>query len=549
MLSRRSFLTTAGVTAAAVSPLLSGLTVTPATAAAPWLPISLQNNSGNATVYAYISGADSTGWPGFVASDGRFHRLPNPSANLTPAPDYSFQLGPSGSAPTTLTLLDYVIGGRVWFSVGKKIQFFVNPGSVPGLVQPGLTSSDPNWQTNWTFCEFTYNSANLYANISYVDMVALPVSMQSTGSAGNQSVSPLPTGALGSIASGLRAQHTADGAPWDQLVATDSSGGVLRVLSPTHSPTDFGSYWNSYLNSVWNYYQTHTLTIDTQSGYGEFSGTVVNNVLTFAGLNTNGVPFTKPSAADIFGCASGPLYNSGGDARGAVTARLGAALNRSTLLAGGGSSQPNGVSPSQYYQTATTNHYARLVHKYATIGYAFPYDDVGPTGAAPVDGHLQDAAPTSWAISLGAGSGGTQPPSGGVSAYSTIQAETFSAQSGTATETCSDSGAGSDVGWISAGDWLKYSAVDFGSTSAFQFVARLASGAAGGVSGAIEARLDSTTGTKIAEIDIASTGGWQSWRTVPANIVASATGVHDLYLVFVGSMSDFVNVNWFTFTK
>ncbi|HEY3477739.1 MAG TPA: beta-1,3-glucanase family protein [Streptomyces sp.] len=528
-----------------------------ASAATASLPISLKNNSGSGTVYAYISGSDSTGWPGFVTSSGHFQRLPSPSSVLTSVADYSIALGASGSAPTTFTLQDYVIGGRVWFSVGKKIQFFVNPpggnGGVPGLVQPGFTSSDPNWLTNWTFCEFTYNSANLYANISYVDMVALPVSMATTGSGGAQSVSPLPSGALASIASGLQAQHAADGAPWDRLVATDSSGAALRILAPAHSPVDFGGYWSNYLDRVWSYYQSHTLTINGQGSIGSYSGTVSGDTLVFAGLNTNGVPFTKPSAVDIFGCASGPLYNSGGDARGAVAARLAAALNRSSLLVSGGGNQPDGVSPSGYYTDATTNHYARLVHKYATIGYAFPYDDVGPTGSAPVDGHIQDGAPTSWTIALGPGAGsGTNPPpgGGGTGAYGTIQAESYSAQSGTQTESCSDSGGGQDVGYISNGDWLKYSALDFGSSSPAQFVARLASGAAGGVSGAVQVRVGSTTGMKIAEIDFGNNGGWQNWQTVPSNITGSVTGVHDVYLVFSsGSSADFVNVNWFSFTK
>jgi hypothetical protein len=558
MVSRRSFVTAAGALAAAAasSPLWASSITPKAAAAGASLPISLANNSGSGTVYAYISGSDSTGWPGFVTPDGRFQRLPSPSAVLTPAPDYAIALGASGSPATTFTLQDYVIGGRVWFSVGKKIQFFVNPpgggGGVPGLVQPGFTSSDPNWLTNWTFCEFTYNSANLYANISYVDMVALPVSMATTGSGGNQSVSPLPAGALASIASGLQAQAAADGAPWNQLVATDASGAVLRVLAPAHSPTDFGGYWNSYLDRVWSYYQSHPLTINGQGSIGSYTGTVSGDTLVFSGLNTNGVPFTKPSAVDIFGCASGPLYNSGGDARGAVAARLAAALNRSSLLVSGGNNQPDGVQPSGYYTDAITNHYARLVHKYATIGYAFPYDDVGPTGAAPVDGHIQDGAPTSWTITLGpgAGSGSTPPPSGGTGAYSTIQAESYSAQSGTQTESCTDTGGGQDVGYVSNGDWLKYQAVDFGSTSPLQFVARLASGAPAGVSGAIQVRIDSAGGTKIAEIDYGSSGGWQNWQTVPANVTTRVTGVHDVYLTFAsGSTADFVNVNWFTFTK
>ena len=541
MLSRRTFVT-AGLTTAAVA-----LTA-PRALAATALPLILQNNSGNNTVYAYISGSDSSGWPVFVTGDGQFHRLPNPSSPVTPIPDYSIPLGASGSQ-VRLTLPDYVIGGRVWFSVGNRIQFFVNPGGVPGLVQPGFTSSDPNWNTNWSFCEFTYNSANLYANISYVDMVAMPVSMASTGVLGSQSVSPLPAGALGSIAAGLRAQHGTDGAPWDQLVVTDSSGAAVRVLSPGHSPTDFGGYWNNYLNAVWNHYTTTPLTINGQGSIGSYSGTVSGGAIVFGGLNTNGVPFTKPSAIDIFGCASGPLYNSGGDARGAIAARLAAALNRSSLLVGGGNNQPDGVGPAQYYTDPTTNHYARLVHQYATIGYAFPYDDVGPTGAQPVDGHLQDPAPTSWTVSLGAttGGGGTTPP-GGTSAYSTIQAESYSAQSGTQSEACSDTGGGQDVGYISNGDWLKYSGVDFGSSSPNQFVARLASGAAAGVSGAIRARVDSVTGPVLAEIDFGNNGGWQQWQTVPANMAAAVTGVHDLYLAFAGSSSDFVNVNWFTFT-
>ena len=555
MVSRRSFVTAVGagaVAAAASSPLWSSTLSPRASAATPSLPISLKNNSGSSsTVYAYISGSDSSGWPGFVTSSGHFQRLPNPSSVVTPIADYSIPLGASGSAATTFTLQDYVIGGRVWFSVGQKIQFFVNPGGVPGLVQPGFVSSDPNWGTNWTFCEFTYNSANLYANISYVDMVSLPISMASTGSGGNQSVNPLPSGALASIASGLQAQHAADGAPWDQLVATDSSGTALRILAPSHSPTDFGGYWNNYLNSVWSHYQSNTLTINGQGSIGSYSGRVSGDTLVFSGLNTNGVPFTKPSAVDIFGCASGPLYNSGGDARGAIAARLAAALNRSSLLVSGGNNQPDGVTSSGYYTDATTNHYARLVHQYANVGYAFPYDDVGPTGAAPVDGHIQDGAPTSWTISLGpgAGSGTTPPGGGGTGAYATIQAESYSAQSGTQTETCNDTNGGQDVGYIANGDWLKYSALDFGSSSPAQFTARLASGAASGVSGAIQVRLDSTTGTKIAEIDFGNNGGWQSWQTVPANITGSVTGVHDVYLVFAGSTSDFVNVNWFSFTK
>ncbi len=129
-----------------------------------------------------------------------------------------------------------------------------------------------------------------------------------------------------------------------------------------------------------------------------------------------------------------------------------------------------------------------------------------------------------------------------------IQAETFTDQSGIGTEPTSDTGGGQDVGWIGNGDWLRYDRVDFGTTPATQFLARVASGAADGVSGLVEVHLDSRSNPAIGSFAIANTGSWQTWRTVPANLAAT-TGVHTVYLDFVsGASADFVNVNWFQFT-
>lgn len=75
----------------------------------------------------------------------------------------------------------------------------------------------------------------------------------------------------------------------------------------------------------------------------------------------------------------------------------------------------------------------------------------------------------------------------------------------------------------------------------------MAGGAAGGVSGLVEVRLDNPASAPVGSFSVASTGGWQSWRTVPANITA-VTGTHDVYLTFTsGQPADFVNVNWFDF--
>lgn len=145
------------------------------------------------------------------------------------------------------------------------------------------------------------------------------------------------------------------------------------------------------------------------------------------------------------------------------------------------------------------------------------------------------------------GSGTTTPPTGNRDAYSAIQAESYDSQAGVSTETTTDTGGGSDIGYVANGDWALYKGVNFGSTAATQFYARVASGAASGVSGLVQVRLDSPSNSPIGSFSVANTGGWQTWTTVPANI-SSVTGTHDVYLTFSsGQSADFVNVNWFDF--
>ncbi|MFI9817886.1 glycosyl hydrolase [Saccharothrix variisporea] len=164
----------------------------------------------------------------------------------------------------------------------------------------------------------------------------------------------------------------------------------------------------------------------------------------------------------------------------------------------------------------------------------------GPSGSSTDSGSGSTPTTTTTTTTT------TAPPAGR-DAFATIQAESYDQHNGLATETTSDTGGGSNVSHIANGDWALYRGVDFGSRTATQFSARVASGAAGGVSGLVEIRLGSPTGTVVGSFAIANTGGWQSWRTVPANLTAT-TGRHDVYLTFTsGQPADFVNVNWLTF--
>ncbi|MGW2915667.1 glycoside hydrolase family 16 protein [Streptomyces asoensis] len=196
--------------------------------------------------------------------------------------------------------------------------------------------------------------------------------------------------------------------------------------------------------------------------------------------------------------------------------------------------------------TNATNHGYFVILNVA-MGGGFPDAFGGGLDGDTVPGHPMVVDYVQVLQAAGGGSGTTPPPTGSRDAYGTIQAESYDSQSGTITETTTDTGGGQNIGALANGDYALYKGVTFGSTPATQFSARVAGGAASGVSGLVEVRLDSRTATPVGSFAVGNTGGWQSWRTIPANI-SSVTGTHDVYLTFTsGQPADFVNVNWFTF--
>jgi glucosylceramidase len=151
---------------------------------------------------------------------------------------------------------------------------------------------------------------------------------------------------------------------------------------------------------------------------------------------------------------------------------------------------------------------------------------------------------------------GTQSGSSPMASTSQIQASSFSSTSGKnvlgdnttfglQTETTSDTNGGYDLGFSSDGDYVVYKNVDFGA-GVSGVSARLA--CAGNCGGALEFHLDSLSGTLAASVTIPATAGWQTWNTATAPV--SATGVHDVYIVFkapLSGTSSLGNFNWFQF--
>lgn len=232
--------------------------------------------------------------------------------------------------------------------------FAVNPG--PGLVEPSVfNQSDPNINTNFGFAEFTFNASQLFANISYVDFVGPPISLTLTDTSGAvQHIAGLPANGMQTIASGLIAQTAKDTRRWSSLIVNNSSGQLLRILSPNSgillNPTWFQTYWTDYINQVYSQYTSQALTVDTQASFGNVTAQVGSK----GNLNFgNNILFAKPTSADIFSCSTGPFATGSNAETNTIIPRLAAAFNRSTLLLT--YNIPDGAGPTQYYTNATTN--------------------------------------------------------------------------------------------------------------------------------------------------------------------------------------------------
>jgi len=222
--------------------------------------ITLRNQTTSNTIFAHITGIPVDGSKSgicFMKSDGKTsYYPPNPEADLTlVTEDIATPLAAPGSSSPTQVTIPQLASGRICFSIDKPLKFFVNKG--PALVQPSITNaSDPNYNTLWGFCEFTLNGDGLFANISYVDFVALPIAMSLNNASGTKTeVLGMPADGMATVCKALVEQSKADGAPWDQLIFSNLEQ-PIRVLSPYNAmATDgnkFSGYWEPYIDQVWD---------------------------------------------------------------------------------------------------------------------------------------------------------------------------------------------------------------------------------------------------------------------------------------------------------
>ena len=101
---------------------------------------------------------------------------------------------------------------------------------------------------------------------------------------------------------------------------------------------------------------------------------------------------------------------------------------------------------------------------------------------------------------------------------------------------------------LTNGNYLEYPGVNFGSGSS-QFDARVASGAAGGVSGLVEVVLDNPSNAPVGSFAVGNTGGWSSLEDRSGQHLQGDRNPHGLPGVLSGASGSppFVSLHYFSF--
>lgn len=119
----------------------------------------------------------------------------------------------------------------------------------------------------------------------------------------------------------------------------------------------------------------------------------------------------------------------------------------------------------------------------------------------------------------------------------TLEAENYTQSEGVQLENCSEGG--QNVGWIDAGDWMKYN-VNVQTTGNYLVEYRVASAVGGGV-----INLEQNDGaTLLGSVNVPNTNNWQGWETVSHTVYLDAGEQSIAIGVPVGGF----NINWMKFT-
>ncbi|MDQ2772867.1 MAG: beta-1,3-glucanase family protein, partial [Bacteroidota bacterium] len=420
--------------------------------------------------------------------------------------------------PNRTFTLPYIAGCRVYISRGQQLYFyfFGANGAPSGYTAPNPQSpTDPNTGILYETIELTNNGGGFFGNTTRVDAFAYPMGLELYGNGYYKK-----TGELKSAAD-IVAAYKAN-VPAEFQGTVNNATGVISFPSKTAAFYDgtngttagpYGNYFKPYLDAIWAKYRNEDLIFNAGNA-GVFRGRVgADNRLVVVGQSgayngRTGIITREPTTQEAFEGKGVLATRTGdGDCDLVVQAQITAAVNRHIIsTAAGAAGQQNFYNVAGFYGAAPMNYYARFWHlpgiSVDNLSYGFAYDDVADQSAT-----LQTPQPSKVVATFG-GFAGQAPTAQAIPGR--IEAESFATQSGTLTETTTDTGGGLNVDYFETNDWLDYS-VNVATAGSYTVGFRVAS-----ANGGATLQLRNSSGGVLGSISVGNTGGWQSWQTINA---------------------------------
>ncbi len=283
---------------------------------------------------------------------------------------------------------------RLYISLDKKMVMrgIVDGAGNIGVVQPDLNNpSDANASTIYDWIEYTVAPGAFWGNTTQVDQFGFPITMEMYNDSGSSYASFKKVG--------ITETREAIFSAFENIAQAEFRGLVqrpYRIVAPCKGDfrvgRAYGTYMNSYVDQVWNYYKTNTLSFDHP--LGRFNGRVLSdNRFEFTRTSDGGKFYVsgKPNNDELFE-GSGVLA-TGNTVELALQAQLCAALNRHIAQ-----SPASWATASAYYPAGPANYYAKFWHDHNIDGkaYGFCYDDVADHSTL-----IESHAPRGLVIGIG----------------------------------------------------------------------------------------------------------------------------------------------------
>lgn len=406
----------------------------PMSAIASYLPLQLVNNTkiaDDSAVYIVVKATDpSTKKQCLVHFDKDGNGTCEDVTAQTQFSNYSYALSTlPADGSNRLVHLPKVDSGRIYFSVGTPMDLYIdasNPGSIAVVDPDGFKPRDVNYYTLFDKIEFSYNDMGAWVNPTAVDFFSLPIGLQLPGSTSGFTQAGLTqtrAAILNQVQTTFNDNDKTASKIWNtlflnyqddqgtntvlRLVATGKAMVSIPDVKPfdSHYLSNQQAYGFSYIDFLWTYYQTNTLTVDCSELAGNpqapkldnyiFTGRVIGQQFIFTNqTGTYSVPMDKPTASMPFFAGAGllknPLENNG--MPGALIVReFTSAFDAGLLPAPSGTTlgrdyfsknktsyfQNNPLIPKSVTQGPWYDLYSKALHSFGSTNpiYTFAYDD------------------------------------------------------------------------------------------------------------------------------------------------------------------------------